>query len=112
MILRVTTTQLQLLSDYYCWKEYADRDEIKDLLENKNTYEDNLSSQIAELKNIQWEHPAEFQALPSQVSSVQEKLKTLDSLPSLLNKITDTLNRFATVVENTLGATTKGVPLA
>ncbi|GKE23485.1 hypothetical protein Tco_1434997 [Tanacetum coccineum] len=22
--------QLQLLSDYYCWKEYADRDEIKD----------------------------------------------------------------------------------
>ncbi|GKD08411.1 hypothetical protein Tco_1188096 [Tanacetum coccineum] len=30
MILRVTTTQLQLLSNYYCWKEYADRDEIKD----------------------------------------------------------------------------------
>ncbi|GJT82542.1 putative ribonuclease H-like domain-containing protein [Tanacetum coccineum] len=30
MILRVTTVQLQLLSDYYCWKEYADRDEIKD----------------------------------------------------------------------------------
>ncbi|GJX33128.1 hypothetical protein Tco_0242983 [Tanacetum coccineum] len=30
MILRVTTTQLQLLSDYYCWKDYADRDEIKD----------------------------------------------------------------------------------
>ncbi|GKA17246.1 hypothetical protein Tco_0697083, partial [Tanacetum coccineum] len=24
------TAQLQLLSDYYCWKEYADRDEIKD----------------------------------------------------------------------------------
>ncbi|GJU06911.1 hypothetical protein Tco_1123341 [Tanacetum coccineum] len=32
--------KLQLLSDYYCWKEYADRDEMKDLLENKNTYED------------------------------------------------------------------------
>ncbi|GJZ64090.1 hypothetical protein Tco_0620511 [Tanacetum coccineum] len=30
MILRVTTAQLQLLSDYYYWKEYADRDEIKD----------------------------------------------------------------------------------
>ncbi|GJW02382.1 hypothetical protein Tco_1561238 [Tanacetum coccineum] len=29
-ILRVTAAQLQLLSDYYCWKEYADRDEIKD----------------------------------------------------------------------------------
>ncbi|GKD85947.1 hypothetical protein Tco_1357101, partial [Tanacetum coccineum] len=40
MILRVTTAQLQLLSDYYYWKEYADRDEIKDSLENKNTYED------------------------------------------------------------------------
>ncbi|GJX56880.1 hypothetical protein Tco_0286777 [Tanacetum coccineum] len=30
MILRVITAQLQLLSDYYCWKDYADRDEIKD----------------------------------------------------------------------------------
>ncbi|GJR96185.1 40S ribosomal protein S13 [Tanacetum coccineum] len=30
MILRVTTAQLQLLNDYYCWKDYADRDEIKD----------------------------------------------------------------------------------
>ncbi|GKE71098.1 hypothetical protein Tco_1529170 [Tanacetum coccineum] len=40
MILRVTTAQLQLLSDYYYWKEYAGRDEIKDLLEKKNTYED------------------------------------------------------------------------
>ncbi|GJS72238.1 hypothetical protein Tco_0705079 [Tanacetum coccineum] len=29
-ILRVTAAQLQLLSDYNCWKEYADRDEIKD----------------------------------------------------------------------------------
>ncbi|GJY12284.1 hypothetical protein Tco_0381593 [Tanacetum coccineum] len=29
-ILRVTVVQLQLLSDYYCWKDYADRDEIKD----------------------------------------------------------------------------------
>ncbi|GJW75277.1 hypothetical protein Tco_0134647 [Tanacetum coccineum] len=55
---------------------------------------------VAELKNIQWELPVEFQALPSQVSLVQEKLKTLDSLPSLLNKVTDTLNRFATIVEN------------
>ncbi|GJX59377.1 hypothetical protein Tco_0290767 [Tanacetum coccineum] len=26
MILRVTTAQLQLLSDYYYWKDYADRD--------------------------------------------------------------------------------------
>ncbi|GJU65868.1 hypothetical protein Tco_1247703 [Tanacetum coccineum] len=67
---------------------------------------------VVELKNIQWELPTEFQALPSQVSSVQEKLKTLDSLPNLFNKVTDTLNRFATVVENASGATTKDVPLA
>ncbi|GKD25045.1 hypothetical protein Tco_1231259, partial [Tanacetum coccineum] len=33
-----------------------------------------LSSQVAELKNIQWKLPAEFFNLPSQVSSVQEKL--------------------------------------
>ncbi|GJQ90150.1 hypothetical protein Tco_0001289 [Tanacetum coccineum] len=30
IFLEVTAAQLQLLSDYYCWKEYADRDEIKD----------------------------------------------------------------------------------
>ncbi|GJX24473.1 hypothetical protein Tco_0228918 [Tanacetum coccineum] len=35
MILRVTAAQLQLLSDYYCWKDYADRDEIKDLSEKR-----------------------------------------------------------------------------
>ncbi|GJS26599.1 hypothetical protein Tco_0487219 [Tanacetum coccineum] len=29
-LLRKIFMQLQLLSDYYCWKEYADRDEIKD----------------------------------------------------------------------------------
>ncbi|GKC72846.1 integrase, catalytic region, zinc finger, CCHC-type containing protein [Tanacetum coccineum] len=40
-IVNAACAQLQLLSDYYCWKEYADKDEIKDLLENKNTYEDN-----------------------------------------------------------------------
>ncbi|GKB84242.1 hypothetical protein Tco_0956514 [Tanacetum coccineum] len=54
------------------------------------------------------ELPAEFLDLPSQVSS--EKLKTLDSLPSILNKVTDTLNRFATVVETASGAVSKNVP--
>ncbi|GJT58739.1 hypothetical protein Tco_1002272 [Tanacetum coccineum] len=52
----------------------------------------------------------EFQALPSQVSLVQEKLKTLDPLPSLLSKVTDTLNRFATIMENTSGAAHNNVP--
>ncbi|GJU84450.1 retrovirus-related pol polyprotein from transposon TNT 1-94 [Tanacetum coccineum] len=35
MNLRVTAAQLQLLSDYYCWKDYADRDEINDLSEKR-----------------------------------------------------------------------------
>nr|GEV29481.1 cysteine and histidine-rich domain-containing protein RAR1 [Tanacetum cinerariifolium] len=36
---------------------------------------------------------------PMEVSSVQAKLKTLDALPSLLNKVTDTLNMFAHIME-------------
>ncbi|GKD12669.1 hypothetical protein Tco_1197076 [Tanacetum coccineum] len=55
---------------------------------------------------------AQFLDLPSQVSLVQGKLKTLDSLPSLLNKVTDTLNRFSTVVETASGALSKNVPSA
>ncbi|GJZ25069.1 hypothetical protein Tco_0562528, partial [Tanacetum coccineum] len=71
-----------------------------------------LMAHVAELKNIQWELPTEFLDLPSQISSVQKNLKTLDSLPSLLNKVSKTLNRFATVVENASRATTKDVPSA
>ncbi|GKD58173.1 hypothetical protein Tco_1295682 [Tanacetum coccineum] len=60
--------------------------------------------------------PTELKELPSKVteliSSVQEKLKTLDSLLGLLKKVTNTLNRFATLVENASGATTTGVPSA
>ncbi|GKB32465.1 hypothetical protein Tco_0871866 [Tanacetum coccineum] len=70
-----------------------------------------LTSQIAKLKNIQWELPAEFQAIPALVSPVQKKLQTLDSLPSLLNKVTKTLDRFTTVVKNA-STTTKDVPSA
>ncbi|GJW80676.1 retrovirus-related pol polyprotein from transposon TNT 1-94 [Tanacetum coccineum] len=45
--------------------------------------------------------------------SIQEKLKTLDALTSLLNKVTDTLNKFATSVENASSkATNKSVPSA
>ncbi|GJY91868.1 hypothetical protein Tco_0507650 [Tanacetum coccineum] len=65
---------------------------------------------VAELKNIQWKPPTEFLNLPSQVSLVQEKLKTLDSLPSLLHKVTHTLNRFSTMVDNASGATSMNVP--
>ncbi|GJY32967.1 hypothetical protein Tco_0417436 [Tanacetum coccineum] len=70
-----------------------------------------LNKHVIELKNIQWELPAEFLALPHLVYLVQEKLKTLDSLLSLLKKVTNNLIRFATLVENASGATTMGVPL-
>ncbi|GJT20906.1 retrovirus-related pol polyprotein from transposon TNT 1-94 [Tanacetum coccineum] len=63
-----------------------------------------LKKHVVELKNIQWELPVELQALPALVSSVQ--------IPRLLSKVTETLNRFATVVENALEATTKVVPSA
>nr|GEV83961.1 hypothetical protein [Tanacetum cinerariifolium] len=68
--------------------------------------------EVAELKNIQWELPEEFLDLPSQVSLVQEKLKTLDSILSLLNNVTDTLNRFTTMVEHASGAAHNNVPSA
>ncbi|GKC53755.1 hypothetical protein Tco_1076500 [Tanacetum coccineum] len=71
-----------------------------------------LKHHVAELKNIQWELPTALQALPVLVSSVQKQLKTLDSLPSLLQKVTETLNRFSTMVENASKATTKDVPSA
>ncbi|GJZ78882.1 hypothetical protein Tco_0643719 [Tanacetum coccineum] len=64
----------------------GDLKEIPKKLENFTSTISSLTSQVVELKNIQWELPVKFLDLPSQVSSVQEKLKTLDSLPSLLNK--------------------------
>ncbi|GKE79794.1 hypothetical protein Tco_1549794, partial [Tanacetum coccineum] len=68
-----------------------------------------LSREVKKLKKH--ELLVEFLGLPSQVSSIQEKLKTLDLLPSLLNKVTDTLNRFATIMENASPKTTdKSVP--
>ncbi|GJW34667.1 hypothetical protein Tco_0057587 [Tanacetum coccineum] len=90
----------------------GDLQEIPSKLETFTSTISSLSSQVAELKNIQWELQAEFLDLPHLVSSVQEKLKTLDSLSGLLKKVTNTLNRIATLVENASGATTTSVPLA
>nr|GEV25124.1 hypothetical protein [Tanacetum cinerariifolium] len=58
------------------------------------------------LPNTLKELPSKFTELSREI----KKLKTLDSLPSLLNKVTDTLNRFATMVKNASGATNKDVP--
>ncbi|GJX54655.1 hypothetical protein Tco_0283024 [Tanacetum coccineum] len=89
-----------------------DLKEIPTKLETFTSTISSLSSEVAELKNIKWELPAEFLNLPSQVSLVQEKLKILDSFPSLLHKVTNTLTRFATMVENASGATSMNVPSA
>nr|GEW74228.1 hypothetical protein [Tanacetum cinerariifolium] len=73
--------------------------ELKDLPSkfNKLTEETvtSITSQVAELKTLQWELPPEFLYVPSQVEMVQAKLKSLDALPSLLNKVTNALNQFA-----------------
>nr|GEZ35840.1 hypothetical protein [Tanacetum cinerariifolium] len=42
----------------------------------------------------------EFLALPKQISLVQAKLQTLDTLISLLNKVPSTLTRFSSIMEN------------
>ncbi|GJW42095.1 hypothetical protein Tco_0070894 [Tanacetum coccineum] len=90
----------------------GDFKEIPTKLETFTSTISSLTSQVDELKNIQWELPTEFQAIPNLVSSVQTKPKTLVSLPSLLNKVTQTLDRFATMVDNASRATIKDVPLA
>nr|GEU86540.1 hypothetical protein [Tanacetum cinerariifolium] len=71
-------------------------EDLKEILTKLETFSSaisSLTSQVAELNNIQWELPAKFQVIPALVSSVQKKLHTLDSLPSLLNKVTQTLDR-------------------
>nr|GEV00689.1 copia protein [Tanacetum cinerariifolium] len=80
--------------------------------ENAENNKDTEDTLVAEQKNIQWELPAKFLDLPHLASSVHEKLKTLDSLLGILKIVTNTLNRFATLVENASGATTKCVPSA
>ncbi|GJT54559.1 hypothetical protein Tco_0989613 [Tanacetum coccineum] len=58
--------------------------ELKELPSNATV--SSLTTQVAELKTLLWELPAEFLSVPGQVSSVQAKIKTLDALPSLLSK--------------------------
>nr|GEU67149.1 hypothetical protein [Tanacetum cinerariifolium] len=56
--------------------------------------------------------PTSLKLAQLQELMAQEKLKTIDSLLGLLKMVTNTLNRFATLLENTSGATTTGVPSA
>nr|GEU68600.1 putative reverse transcriptase, RNA-dependent DNA polymerase [Tanacetum cinerariifolium] len=48
----------------------------------------------------------------NQLTELLEKLKSLDYFSGLLKTVTNTLNMFATLVENTSGSTTTGVPSA
>nr|GEX60916.1 hypothetical protein [Tanacetum cinerariifolium] len=89
----------------------GDLKEIPSKLETFTSIISSLLSQVAELKNIQWELPANIFDLPYLISLVQETRKTLDSLLGLLNKVTNTLNRFATMLENASRAITVDVPL-
>nr|GEV96351.1 hypothetical protein [Tanacetum cinerariifolium] len=84
-----------------------------------------LSGEIKELnryiKDMEIELPGDLKKISSKLESFtstisnlssQEKLKTLNSLSSFLKMVTNTLNMFATMVENASGATTAGVPSA
>nr|GEW77491.1 retrovirus-related Pol polyprotein from transposon TNT 1-94 [Tanacetum cinerariifolium] len=61
----------------------GDLKEIPSKLETFTSTISNLSSQVVELKNIQWELSTEFLNLPHLASLVQKKLKTLDSLSNV-----------------------------
>ncbi|GJX93530.1 hypothetical protein Tco_0348116 [Tanacetum coccineum] len=70
----------------------GDLKEITPKLEDFAKTVTSLTSKVVKLKTLQWELPAEFLVVPSQVEMVWAKLKTLDALPSLLNKVTNALN--------------------
>ncbi|GKB99331.1 hypothetical protein Tco_0985468 [Tanacetum coccineum] len=82
-----------------------------------------LSREVKELnkhvQGMEFELPGDWKEISTKletftsVVSIQAKLKTLDTLPSLLNKVTDTLTRCAHILENASPkAGEKSVPLA
>ncbi|GKB85216.1 hypothetical protein Tco_0957488, partial [Tanacetum coccineum] len=88
-----------------------DLKEIPSKLDDFTKTVTSLTSQVAELKTLQWELLAEFLYVPTQVKKVQAKLKTLDVVPSLLNKVTNALNQFAQAIASKKTKDT-GIPLA
>ncbi|GJZ11725.1 hypothetical protein Tco_0546484 [Tanacetum coccineum] len=78
----------------------GDLKEIHTKLETFTLTVKSLTTQVAELKTLQWELLIEFLYVLTQVASIQAKIKTLDALPSLLNKVTKALNKFAQVIES------------
>ncbi|GJV40254.1 hypothetical protein Tco_1418694 [Tanacetum coccineum] len=64
----------------------GDLKEIPTKLEQFSSIISSLTTQVTKLNTFQWELPATFIHVPGQVSNVQAKIKTLDVLPSLINK--------------------------
>ncbi|GJZ40181.1 putative reverse transcriptase domain-containing protein [Tanacetum coccineum] len=110
------TREIQELKRHVQEMEIELHGDLKDIPTKEETFTSTVSSlmsHVAKLKTLKWELPTEFVVLPSHISSVQAKLQTLDTLPSLLNKVVDTLTRFASIMENASHtAKSKGVPLA
>nr|GEW02284.1 hypothetical protein [Tanacetum cinerariifolium] len=81
--------------------------EIKELKQHVRDMEIKLPGDLVEI-------PTKLETFTFTISTLssQKKLQTLDLLPSLLRKVTDTLNRFSTMVDNASGATSMNVPSA
>ncbi|GKC35942.1 hypothetical protein Tco_1048326 [Tanacetum coccineum] len=78
--------------------------EINETLGDLKKYVEELEIEVATLKNIKLDFPARLLALPEQVSSFNvqfSRLKILDVIPSLLNKLTEAPNMFANAIEST-----------
>nr|GEZ73346.1 hypothetical protein [Tanacetum cinerariifolium] len=91
----------------------GDLKEIPKKLDSFTLTVKSLTTQVAKLKTLQWELPTKFLFVPTHIESIQAKIKTLDALPSLFNKVTEALNKFAQVIESaSKKARDQGVPSA
>nr|GEX19091.1 hypothetical protein [Tanacetum cinerariifolium] len=94
--------------------------EEEEVAKDKDTEATSHDPQKEELEQVKAKAKAELASMKAKASYLdinqltdllfKKKLKTLDSFPSLLYKVTDTLNMFATMVENASGATSMNVP--
>ncbi|GKE08791.1 hypothetical protein Tco_1412342, partial [Tanacetum coccineum] len=72
----------------------GDLKEILTKLEDFTKTVTSLTSQVIDLKTLQWELPAEFISLTVQVALVQAKLKTLDAFPGHMVKVNQIVTIF------------------
>ncbi|GJS03265.1 hypothetical protein Tco_0319773 [Tanacetum coccineum] len=74
------------------------------------------TSKVSAFDNFKLDIQADLLALPKQVSSINDqlsKLKVLDALPNLLNKVAEALDRFENVIDKASHKTCdESVPLA